>query len=673
MSPFHSLLDGGVSWLESRGATGVVLNGNVTGTGNGFFQAANNVTTTQQMFFNELKFAAAKSIRTSTIILAGFNTVAAFATAMGILLDAYYRERRNNRQFNIRFVPEGDVFPLVLSFGIVIQSITFAVAQSTGLDTLVGLGCTMMAQLMLPAVFVAPYTQLVFGIETAVRALRKDPFAPRGKWTVSICLAIIGILVLANFLVADFDQSPNFCLTSLFWFVAHYSVGCFALLTGIVSSLIICLVVIFVRLHRSIKVEVTARVAASRMVYYLALAIISSGFMIPYFYAMAFISQRGGNGTHLTLSMVASVVANVSGLMTGGLYLFLKSNTLSTIGPRDKVGEYEKRKLKYKIRLADSNDVDRDNGSDSHMMHRVTGLGSLRRTDSDASLVSAEKVEDIQDDNQSLASTTFSGRNPNPLRSNAIYPTPGMPKAPEPAQFSSMASAMGHVRKRSYSLFPNNSPAAKSSLTLLPATTYSPNTKESAADSLKPPPSMRNLVFGRHRRDSSLVSSATVQIGLRFSSVEDIPPVVTSTAAAADSHVYDLECPLVQKEKEAAAQKRPAALDISPASTPTLEEYDDDTPKRDPVKDARMKTLPPVPRRNTAPPVDEGQTLSPSIYSPSSPTKLKLPSPRGVGFSMPVAKPNNGGSPSSPPLPTPVRRATDDSGPKPAKSKGDWI
>ncbi len=92
---------------------------------------------------------------------------------------------------------------------------------------------------------------------------------------MTICLATIGLLTLANFLVANFDRSPNFCLTSLFWFVAHYSVGCFALLTGIAAILLVCTIVVFVRLHRSIKVEVTARVAASRMVYHMALAVIS--------------------------------------------------------------------------------------------------------------------------------------------------------------------------------------------------------------------------------------------------------------------------------------------------------------------------------------------------------------------------------------------------------------
>jgi hypothetical protein len=117
---------------------------------------------------------------------------------------------------------------------------------------------------------------LVFGAEIAIRALRKKPFAPRRKYNVSICLSIIGMLLLANFLIAIFDRSPNFCLTSLIWFVAHYSVICFGLFVAITAILLTCAVTIFVRLHRSIKVEVTARVAASRMVYYLALAVISN-------------------------------------------------------------------------------------------------------------------------------------------------------------------------------------------------------------------------------------------------------------------------------------------------------------------------------------------------------------------------------------------------------------
>jgi hypothetical protein len=125
-------------------------------------------------------------------------------------------------------------------------------------------------------VFVAPYTQLVFGAEIAIRALQKNPFAPRGKYNVSICLSIVGMLLLANFLVVTFDQPADFCITSLFWFISHYSVMCFGLLVAIASTVLASAVTVFLRLHRSIKVEVTARVAASRMVYFLALAVISN-------------------------------------------------------------------------------------------------------------------------------------------------------------------------------------------------------------------------------------------------------------------------------------------------------------------------------------------------------------------------------------------------------------
>ncbi|KAK1754778.1 hypothetical protein QBC47DRAFT_226079 [Echria macrotheca] len=649
MSPFLGADGGFGGWLESRGDGGGFGGGqrsaNMSGNG-GVFQSAANNSATQQMFFNEFRFAAAKSIRTSTIILATFNTIAAFATAVGILFDGYYRQKRNCRTFSFRrngfsFVPEGEVFPLVLSLCIVVQGITFAVAQSTGLDALIGTGCTLMGQLMFPAVFLAPYTQLVFGIEMAIRALRKDqPFAPRAKWTVTICLAIIGLLTLINFLVANFDRAPNFCLTSLFWFVAHWSTGCFALLAGIVSTLLVCVAIIFIRLTRSIKIEVTARVSASRTVYYLALAIVSNTFLIPYFFYMSFIDPRGGPDA-LNLAMVASVVANVTGLMTGGLYLFLKSNTISTIGPRDKVGEYQRRKMKYKIRRADDPDPD------GHMLNYVRGQRNVRRVDSEASLISLEKEEEFLDENRRPASSVYEEPIPNPLRSHSVYPMPKMPRAPEPAQFS----AMGHIRKRSFSRrFTSGLRSSKSSVTLLPATTYSPNSSNVDLEGLKPPPSMRNLVSGRHRRDSSLVSSATVQIGLRLSSVDDMPPI-TNNKVVVDTKVYHLDCPKVRdKEKDSPVGGRPMAI-TTPISSPTeASTVIDDTPKRNPVKDKRMKTLPPVPNPNGTsddvsdddddnddePEVKENEiTLSPNVYSPQSPTKAKIPSPKGVGFTVP--------------------------------------
>ncbi|KAK2066505.1 hypothetical protein P8C59_000317 [Phyllachora maydis] len=293
MSPFHGMREAAAGWLESRG----LVKGWVPADGTGplKYQTDTMAATpsSDPMIIDQLEFAAAKSLRTSIIILASFNSIAAFATAAAILFEGYSRGKRNHRTYKFsregfRFIPSCDVFPLVLSFGIMIQAIVFAVAQSTGLSSLFGLGCTEISQVVLPTIFLVPYIQLVFGVEMFLRGLRPAPFAPRGKRSVAICLVILGLGVLANFLVAAFDPAADLCLTYLFWFAAHWSWGCFALLTAIASILLICCIGIFLQLTRSTKIEVTERVAASRMVYYLAVAIISNAFMIPFFFMLAF-------------------------------------------------------------------------------------------------------------------------------------------------------------------------------------------------------------------------------------------------------------------------------------------------------------------------------------------------------------------------------------------------
>lgn len=52
---------------------------------------------------SSFRFQAAKSIRTSTIILSVFNVIAAFATAVGILWDGYATAKRNNPKFSFRY------------------------------------------------------------------------------------------------------------------------------------------------------------------------------------------------------------------------------------------------------------------------------------------------------------------------------------------------------------------------------------------------------------------------------------------------------------------------------------------------------------------------------------------------------------------------------------------
>ena len=95
MSPFA-----GAGWMQSRDDTSWAIQGSfIKPTTTNFQTDTNQTTNTQQQFFNELKFSAAKSIRTSTIVLASFNIIAAFATALGILCDSYFRKKRNDKKY----------------------------------------------------------------------------------------------------------------------------------------------------------------------------------------------------------------------------------------------------------------------------------------------------------------------------------------------------------------------------------------------------------------------------------------------------------------------------------------------------------------------------------------------------------------------------------------------
>ena len=101
-------MDGAAWLLEARDGASQSFTPTMGGGGNrGIFQLAGagngSQSQSQAQLINDLRFAASKSIRTSTIILAAFNAVAAFSTAFGILYDCYTTRRRNNRRYRLRY------------------------------------------------------------------------------------------------------------------------------------------------------------------------------------------------------------------------------------------------------------------------------------------------------------------------------------------------------------------------------------------------------------------------------------------------------------------------------------------------------------------------------------------------------------------------------------------
>jgi hypothetical protein len=369
------------------------------------------------------------------------------------------------------------------------------------------------------------------------------------------------------------------------------------------------------------------------MVYYLAVAFLSTVsfvhlttigqyfsnnslqvLIIPFFFSLAFQNQRNRDvNTPLQLSMVAAVVANVSGLMTGGLHLFLRSTSVSTIGPRDKDGKYQEERrqsFKQRIRMWPSRDAEASGQS-------TNVPTSLRRMNTDDSLASSDGRGGYDSDEEKK--DTWDDR-VNPLRSHAVFPTATATalRATQPHQT--------HAPKNSYSLFPNNNSTLKPP-TLLPATTYDPSAKEEMVDvgTLKPPAPIHGF---RHRRDSSLASHATVQIGLRLSNVEDMPPL--NSKYFNDTHkVHNLECPLA---RGADAQQRPSPLSNVAMHFQTTNDRDDDSV----TMYADDASIAGDYNRKTAGEREEDCTLSPAVYQPpESPKKTKVTSPRGVGFTIP--------------------------------------
>lgn len=394
--------------------------------------------------------------------------------------------------------------------------------------------------------------------------------------------------------------------------------------------------------------------------------------------------------------MVASVVSNVNGLMVAGLHLFLKSQSNSKL--RKNFDEYEQKQF-----YSDDPRGPRRSLRRSSLSLQLISNQRRGRSDSNVTLLRADA-----DDSRSPKSAVSYGTTTRPPFSPKLF-IPSGPKYPEPTQPPSEVSP-SQIRKQSYSIFPREPYSAASGV--LPAATYSPETaKPPSRDTYKPPPIVKPWLGRGHKRDSSVGSTATVQIGIRISNVNDFVPRKSTDTEAPPAP----EMPSVATMPSIPQSNLSNSVDVDDRS---VSEYDSDPeivlsnpPRKQSVKDSRMKTLPPVPKSpavitvatNSAKAAessaqdknnDEEQliTLSPSVYTPqegakqtSSPTKAtgsaapqrslsnrsdrsgkKIPSPKGVGFNNPNGnrspsgerhalhappRPGGGGSAASTPLP----------------------
>jgi len=349
--------------------------------------------------------------------------------------------------------------------------------------------------------FLVPYIQVVFGLECAIRSFRSLPFQARGKYDVTICIATVLLMTLATWIPTHIHPQKDHCFASLVWFVSDFSIVALFILAIIAGFALISAVTIFCRLSSFTSIDRNQRIAASRMVYYLVLAIIPIGFVLPFFITR--VMQKDS----LKTAMMATVVLNLSGLMTGLLHLFLRSNTTTTsFKPKNTPGWSRD---KHELRLWGPNEL----GFSGHMLQPVSIY--KQSFHSEVTLAAIEKERAMS------------------LESLTSLPLSKSPVASKSPSFPTTITSPARAQNINYSLFPSED-VTSPSRALLPTSTstFKPPTITTEQDPFSDPsyaqPGRDSVytigsllppkpLFSGGRRNSSMMSTATVQIGLRIS------------------------------------------------------------------------------------------------------------------------------------------------------------
>ena len=373
-----------------------------------------------------------------------------------------------------------------------------------------------------------------------------------------------------------------------------------------------------------------------------------------------------GNGD-LKAAMMATVVLNLSGLMSGLLQLFLRSNTATTsFGPKS---ERSWERKKHEIRIWGPNELAFNN----QLVDPVSGPGSPAeldgRTESRTGLVGLEKGRAIS--MESLRSPPFNSQmRYNPLASNTVVDGR---KVETMVELPTRSPQRTHARKQSYSLFPAEASTDK-------ANTRPELTSVYDISGLEPPPP----VFGGglrglgHRRDSSIASSATVQIGLRISHAispsqeETMPfplPSMTYDGKARPVSPLRIQTQKIPTSSFSQPSTQPQPVPVRSLKRPgqlntTIKSPTQQLPFRGSLTN---KTLPPTPRLR-APSIQrvmESTTqLSPTVYSPEKKLPKALNTPQSA--TVPLLRNPLSESPTGPQRPNSSRQPE-------RKSKMDWI
>ncbi|KAL6708327.1 hypothetical protein ACN47E_003251 [Coniothyrium glycines] len=596
-----------------------------------------------------LQLAQVQTLRTTHMTLGAFSLALTLLTVHRIVSDARRaaalhivpKKQRNNA---LRNVHPAETFPLALACGAVLQQIIIVAVQSTSLSSILSNQCRNISMLTFPAIFIIGYITLVFGIEMAIRAFKSEPFAPRGRWNTTICVGVVCFMLLLTWMPTVVWPMYNRCFGGLVWFISRYDLLALVILCTLVFFFLLLAALISIQLMRTPNLDQNERISASRMTYFLLVAALIYALVIP----VEVQSLRRDFMNALATARIAEISLFSSGMVITFFHLFLRTNaTRMVIRPIEEMKGPAKQE-RPKIRFFGPSDLEMN-------ISGPMGLQTTRRPNSREGLIDVgpeknrfEFDPEYFERPQRALTPASSTRSPIDLTKWPLPPDVLEKKA---------ATTREERDKKSYSLFPTRA----EDVPRLPATVYDPQTTQDnssvsklalrrftrrssitnvseAFDFLtKPKPR-----FGeRHERNRSTDSSATVQIGLRFS-------VAPATLAAAKYTQPERNAPpLVRGQTSSSGESFRLPIQAPSTTTTSLEEVPAPSPSAFPKPPPReaSPTRPRVhsPARTPAFPIIPSQNSSAYLQAqrekvlPAPPPRSSPGAARAVTPSRPAA------------------------------------
>jgi hypothetical protein len=197
-----------------------------------------------------------------------------------------------NRKFGFLLnLHPAERFPFMISIVIILQEIYFIGVQASALRTVRVTACGgIVSTLLYPcelyytnhfqahfltfglALFVLGYVHIVWGVELTVKSLRGVPFSNSYRYSNRVNLAFLSALYFPTVLTARFASAKRkTCLGNLIFRASDLRLNTLAvvLIAIIMVSVLVMAAIITRQLLRTVHIDPTERIMATRMVYYL--------------------------------------------------------------------------------------------------------------------------------------------------------------------------------------------------------------------------------------------------------------------------------------------------------------------------------------------------------------------------------------------------------------------